>query len=74
MHLDLISFAFGIIIALSMTLVVEKVYGLLFGNRRQRELAREVKRLQSIIRKKDELIKKSLKTMQDEELKNNEQE
>jgi hypothetical protein len=73
MQLDILSFAFGIIIALSTIIVVEKVYGMIFGNRKQRELAREVKRLQGIVQKKDELIKKSLKTMQDEEKKNNEQ-
>ncbi len=72
MQLDLFSFAFGIIIALSIIIVVEKVYGMIFGNKRQRELLREVKRLQSIVQKKDELIKKSLKTIQNEEKKNNE--
>jgi len=71
MNIDIISFLFGVIITLAMIIIVEKVYGKLFGNRRLRELEREVRRLQGINQKKDELIKKSLKTIQNEEKKNN---
>jgi len=71
MNIDIISFLFVVIITLAMIIIVEKVYGKLFGNRRLRELEREVRRLQGINQKKDELIKKSLKTIQNEEKKNN---
>ncbi len=71
MSIDIISFMFGVIIALAVIIIFEKVYGKLFGNRRLRELEREVRRLQGIIQKKDDLIKKSLKTIQSEEKKNN---
>ena len=71
MNIDIISFLLGVIITLAMIIIVEKVYGKLFGNRRLRELEREVRRLQGINQKKDELIKKSLKTIQNEEKKNN---
>jgi len=71
MNIDIISFLFGVIITLAMIIIVEKVYGKLFGNRRLRELEREVRRLHGINQKKDELIKKSLKTIQNEEKKNN---
>ncbi len=71
MNIDIISFLFGVIIALAVIIIFEKVYGKIFGNRRLRELEREVKRLQGISQKKDDLIKRSLKTIQNEEKKNN---
>ena len=70
MKIDLISFFFGVILTLAVIIVSEHFYGKFFGNRKQKELAREVKRLQGIIDKKDELVVKSLKAMQDEEVKN----
>ncbi|MBN2411997.1 hypothetical protein JXQ31_09925 [candidate division KSB1 bacterium] len=73
MNIDIISFLFGVIIALAVIIIFEKVYGKVFGNRRLRELEREVRRLQGINQKKDDLIKKSLKTIQSEEKKNNDQ-
>ena len=71
MQLEIISFSFGIVIALAVLIVIEKIYGKIFGNKRLRELQREVKRLQNIIQKKDELIKKSLKTIETMENKKN---
>jgi len=73
MNIDIISFLFGVIIALAVIVIFEKVYGKIFGNRRLRELEREVKRIQGIVQKKDDLIKRSLKTIQNEEKKNNDQ-
>ena len=73
MNIDIISFLFGVILTLAVIIVFEKVYGKIFGNRRLRELEREMKRLQGIIRKKDELIKRSLKNIQNEEKKSNDQ-
>ncbi len=72
MQLDVLSFVFGIVIAIAVLIIVEKIYGMIFGNKRLRELEREVRRLQGIIQKKDDLIKKSLKTIETEEKKNNE--
>ncbi len=73
MQLDVLSFVFGIVIAIAVLIIVEKIYGMIFGNKRLRELEREVRRLQGIIQKKDDLIKKSLKTIETEEKKKNEQ-
>lgn len=63
MLIDLPSFIFGFILALSIVIVVEYIYGKLFGNKKIRELNREVRRLQAVIKKKNELIEKSLKEM-----------
>ena len=73
MQVDLISFGFGVLIALALIIVAEKVFGIVFGNKRLRELERENRRLQGIIQKKDELIRKSLKTIDAEEKKRNAQ-
>jgi len=67
MEIDLISFFFGVVLTLAVILVAERVYGRFFGNKELRKLRRENKRLQGIIRKKDELIKKSLKDMETRE-------
>jgi len=67
MEIDLFSFFFGVVITLALVLVAERVYGRFFGNKELRKLRREVKRLQGILRKKDELIKKSLKNIETRE-------
>ena len=72
MKIDLISFIFGIIIAVSAFIIIEYVYGKIFGNKKLRELTREVKRLQAVVKKKDDLIQKSLKEMQKLEVKDEE--
>ena len=69
MQIDLISFIFGIIIAVSALIIIEYVYGKIFGNKKLRELNREVRRLQAVVKKKDDLIQKSLKEMQKLEVK-----
>ncbi len=68
MDIDLLSFFFGMVITLALVLVAERVYGRFFGNKELRQLRREVKRLRGIVRKKDELIKKSLKDMETREV------
>ena len=67
MEIDLISFFFGVVLTLALVLVAERVYGRFFGNKELRKLRREVKRLQGVVRKKDELIKKSLKDLEKRE-------
>lgn len=67
MEIDLISFFFGVVLTLALILVAERVYGRFFGNKELRTLRREVKRLQGILRKKNELIKKSLKDIETRE-------
>ena len=64
MQIHLISFIFGIIIAVSVIIIIEFLYGKIFGNKKLREASREVRRLKAIIKKKDELVQKSLKEMQ----------
>lgn len=64
MNIDLISFFFGVVLTLAVTLVAERVYGRFFGNKELRKLRQENKRLQGIVRKKDELIRKSLKDLE----------
>jgi hypothetical protein len=68
--IEILSFAVGVLFALALVIVAETVYGKIFGNRKLREQAREIKRLQGIIHRKDELVRKSLKSMQDMENKN----
>jgi hypothetical protein len=72
MQIDLMSFIFGIIIAVSAIIIIEYIYGKIFGNKRLRELNREVRRLRAVVKKKDELIQKSLKEMQKLEVKDEE--
>jgi len=69
MKIDLVSFIFGAIIMLAIVVVVERIYGTIWGNRRLRQLKREVVKLKGILRKKDELIKKSLKAIEEAEKK-----
>jgi hypothetical protein len=64
MQIHLLSFIFGVIIAVSVIIIIEFLYGKIFGNKRLREASREIRRLQAIVKKKDELIQKSLKEMQ----------
>jgi len=70
MKIDLLSFFFGVVLSLAIVIIAENLYGKIFGNKKLRQLSREVKRLKAIVQKKDELIKKSLKTMQEKEAKN----
>ena len=73
MKIDLLSFFFGVILALAVVIVVEQFYGVIWGNRKLRQLKKEVMRLRGVLRKKDELIKKSLKAIQEREKKNEEE-
>jgi Sec-independent protein translocase protein TatA len=73
MKIELLSFVFGIIITLATVIILERVYGKIFGNKRLRELDREVGRLRRIVQKKDELIKKSLRDIKEKEIKNDEE-
>ena len=66
MTIDLLSFLFGVLCALASVIVFEKILGRFFGNRRVRELERKVRRLQQTVKKKDDLIVKSLKTLERE--------
>jgi len=72
MEIDLFSFFFGILIALAGVIVLDKLVGSIWGNKKNRELRREVRRLNAIIKKKDELITKSLKEMEKTESHKNE--
>ncbi len=67
MKIDLLSFFFGVILTLAVVIVVEQFYGVIWGNRKLRQLKKEVMRLRGVLRKKDELIKKSLKSIQEME-------
>jgi hypothetical protein len=69
MTIDLLSFIFGVFLSLAVVIVVERIYGKIFGNRKLRELERETIRLRRIVQKKDELIKKSLREIQEKEKK-----
>ena len=70
MKIDLISFLCGVILTVAVLIVVERFFGAFWGNRKLRKLQKEVYRLQSLLRKKDDLIKKSLKELQKSETKN----
>ena len=70
LNIHLLSFIFGVVISIAIMIIVEKVYGKLFGDRRLRKLERENIRLKKVVQKKDELIKRSLKEIQDKEKKN----
>ncbi|MBN1560558.1 hypothetical protein JW998_09925 [candidate division KSB1 bacterium] len=70
MKIEVLSFVFGIIITLATVVIFERIYGKIFGNKKLRELEREVGRLRKIVQKKDELIKKSLRDIKEKEKKN----
>ncbi len=70
MKIDIASFIFGIILTFACVIIFEKVWGRFWGPKRLRELEREVRRLQNVIVKKDELVRKSLLEMKDREEKN----
>ena len=63
MQIDLFSFFFGVLLALAGIIVIDKLVGSIWGNKKTRELQREVRRLKVIVKKKDELIAKSLREM-----------
>lgn len=67
MKIELFSFIFGVLFTLAVVIIIEAVWGRLFGNRKIRELERQLKRLTKVVQKKDELIKKSLQSMEKEE-------
>ena len=67
MKIELLSFVFGIVITLAGVIIFERIYGRFFGNKKLRQLDREVVRLRKIVQKKDELIKKSLRDMTEKE-------
>ena len=67
MKIELFSFIFGIILTLAVVIIAEHIYGKFFGNRKVRELDREVKRLNKILQKKDDLIRKSLHEIAEKE-------
>ncbi|MDZ7725836.1 MAG: hypothetical protein U5R06_24175 [candidate division KSB1 bacterium] len=73
MQIELFSFGFGVVFTLAIVIILEAVWGKLFGNRKLRELERQVKRLTKVVQKKDELIKKSLQSIQKEEKNDKEQ-
>ena len=54
----------GVIIGLAVSIVFTNVLGRFFGSKRERELAQEVKELKMRLRKKDELIKKAVKSVE----------
>ncbi len=70
MKIDVLSFFFGVVLSLAIVIIAENLYGRIFGNKKLRQLNREVRRLKAVVQKKDELIKRSLKTMQEKEEKN----
>lgn len=70
MQIDLFSFFFGIVIALAGMIVVDKLIGSIWGNKRTRELQKKVRRLEAVVKKKDDLIAKSIKEMKKVEEKN----
>ena len=63
MQIDLLSFIFGAVIAVAIMIIVDRIYTKFWGRKRSRELAREVRKLQAVIKKKNDLINKSLKEM-----------
>ena len=67
MKIEIVSFVFGVVLALAIVIIVEHVYGKFFGNKKLHQLEREVKRLTKVVQKKDDLIKKSLLDMQERE-------
>ncbi|MBN1542859.1 hypothetical protein JW992_11990 [candidate division KSB1 bacterium] len=66
MTIDLLSFLFGVLTALAVVIVFERFWGKFFGNRRIRELERQMARLRQTLKKKDDLIVKSLKSLEKE--------
>ncbi|HNT64462.1 MAG TPA: hypothetical protein PKN04_01645 [bacterium] len=66
MRIELLSFLFGVLTTLAVIIVFERIWGRFFGNRRIRELEREANRLRQTIKRKDELIVKSLKSLEKE--------
>lgn len=69
-NIHLLSFVFGVVMTLAVVIIVERVYGKIFGDRKFRKLERENIRLRKVVQKKDELIKRSLKEIQEKEKKN----
>ena len=63
MQIDLFSFFFGVLLALAGIIVLDKLVGSIWGNKKIRNLQREIRKLQAIVKKKDEYITKSLKEM-----------
>ncbi len=66
MTIDLLSFIFGMILAIAGVIVFETIWGKLFANKQTRELRKEVHRLRTALRKKDEYVRKALSKLQEE--------
>ncbi|OGL46448.1 MAG: hypothetical protein A2161_02385 [Candidatus Schekmanbacteria bacterium RBG_13_48_7] len=54
----------GVIIGLALSIVFSKILGSFFGSKRERQLAQEVKELKTRLKKKDDLIKKAVKSVE----------
>ena len=67
MKIEIVSFIFGVVLTIAIVIIVEHIYGKLFGNKKLHHLEREVRRLNKVVIKKDQLIKKSLLDMQERE-------
>lgn len=63
MQIDLVSFIFGAVLMLALVICVDRIYTSLWGSKKTRSALREARRLKGIIRKKDELINKSIREM-----------
>ncbi len=63
MQIDLLSFIFGGVFILALVIILDRFYAKFWGNKKERDLTREVRRLKAVIKKKDELINKSLQEM-----------
>jgi hypothetical protein len=66
MTIDLFSFVSGAVLTLAFVLLWEKIWGKLFGNRELRELRKRIQHLEGLIRRKDALIVKSLKSLEED--------
>lgn len=66
MTIDIFSFFWGMILMLALVIIVERVWGRFWSNKKIRELQRQVRRLETTVKKKDEMIVKSLKALEKE--------
>lgn len=72
MHIELFSFFAGVVLTLASVIVLEHLLGRLFGGKKLRNLEVEIRRQKKMLQKKDELIRKSLQSMQKEAKSDNE--
>ncbi len=66
MTIDVFSFFLGMVLMLALVIIVERVWGHFWSNKKIRELQRQVRRLETTVKKKDEMIIKSLKALEKE--------